>query len=529
MIVFLIIIGFIFYCVSQTLFWVGLWQTKEYRLDRIIVHIKETHQGRQALFNYTSLSLFLLVGIYILGSFNDTVFGIFPFLVLTFFAVQTAMFFYAIYQHRVKRPLFTVKSFVIVLLTFLGIGVLYEFPLTVMSFWFIALAYLIPLVVVLFVFFFSFPTEIYTDILMQRAKKKMQHLKGVKVIAVSGSYGKSSTKEAVAHILSQKYTVVKTKLSNNTPIAIARTILREVTPSTDFFIVETGAYKKGEIAQICLMISPDISITTSVSDQHLSLYGTIDDVISSEMELIYAMNKKGISLFNKNSPLTQKIADSTKHEKVFYQTTASSNKSSKEIIGFDISAKKNGVAFSAKYRDKFIHLFSPLLGIHTVENILPAIFLGIHFGLTDNEIIHGVKTLTPLPKTMVQKKLPGGVIAVDDTFNASPESVMSAAEYLKLYKKKRIFVMTPLIELGKMGKQRHRQIGEELSVFDYVFLTNKNFAKQIEEGINSAHGKTIVEVAGVKQIAQKIKMLLQKDDAVVFEGKEAGFVLKYLL
>jgi len=223
------------------------------------------------------------------------------------------------------------------------------------------------------------------------------------------------------------------------------------------------------------------------------------------------------------------IADGTKHEKVFYHTTSSSNKSSKEIIGLDISNRKNGVTFSAKYRDKFIHLFSPLLGVHTVENILPDIFLGIHFGLSDNEIIHGVKTLEPLPKTMVPKMLPGGIIAVDDTFNASPESVISAAQYLKLYKRKKAFVLTPLIELGKMGKERHKQIGEELSSFDYIFLTNKNFVNEIKEGITSHHGKAVVEVGGVRQISQKITKILQKDDAVVFEGKEAGFVLKHLL
>lgn len=522
-------IGFYFFSIWQILFWTSLWQTKEYRLDRLVVHLKETQQGKSIFFNWTVASFFILIGMYGIGIFLDIFSSIFPFFVVVFFIDEFIFLMKTVVNHRLKRPIPTGKALAIVLLSFLSISLLYFYPLTDNYIWLIVMSILIPFIVSIFVFFFSFPTEVYTDILIERAKKKMKQITHTTVIAVSGSYGKSSTKEIVAHVLSQKYSVVKTSLSNNTPIAVAKTIIEKVTPGVDFFVVEIGAYKKGEVATICDIVHPTISITTSVSDQHLSLYGHINGVIASEMELIHAIPKKGFSLFNRNSPLMKKLIDSTHHKKILYYTTNHISQISSDMVGFSIHPTKKGVTFFAKYKDKTIPLTATLLGVHTIENILPAIYLAMHFGLTDKQITNAVKTLTPLPKTMVKKILTSGVVAVDDTFNASPESVFSAASYAQLYNTKKIFVLTPLIELGKMSDKRHIEIGMKLSDFDYIFLTNKNFLNEIKKGVAAAKGTSIIHVASAREIAENIKKIAKKGDVVVFEGKEAGFILKQLV
>ncbi len=171
-----------------------------------------------------------------------------------------------------------------------------------------------------------------------------------------------------------------------------------------------------------------------------------------------------------------------------------------------------------------------LLGEHVVENILPAIYIGLMLGMSIKQIQQAVLELLPLPKTMSKITLQNNIVVIDDTFNASPESVLSAVSYARLYKRnKKIFILTPLIELGKRARERHVQIGKELGNCDYLFLTNKNYYKEILEGINSESSKCIVSVGTSVRIAQEIQSIARSGDVVIFEGKEAGNILSLLL
>lgn len=176
-----------------------------------------------------------------------------------------------------------------------------------------------------------------------------------------------------------------------------------------------------------------------------------------------------------------------------------------------------------------MHFHTSLLGEHNVENILPAIYLAHYLGLSSEEIKKGVESLTPMPKTMKKFTTQDGVIFVDDSFNASPESVMAAAKYMKLYTKKKIFVLNPLIELGKKAKQYHKNIGEELAQFDYLFLTNKNFLSDIQKGIEEKGGVCQAIVMSKEKIAENISSIAKKGDVVLFEGKETSAILSKLL
>ncbi len=515
---------------KKIFFWTGLWQNKEYRLDRLLVHIRETNQGKTLFTSAVTICGTVLIFSYVFVIIFDWFFPFFQLFVVLFLLLYIFDFGKQILDRKVKRPVFTYKSGLILVLSLLLISFLFFFPLTDKYLWALILLGSIPFVISVWVFIFSFPSELYTDYLSQKAQKKLKKLKNLKVIAISGSYGKSSTKEAVAHILSQNFSVVKTPLSNNTPIGIAKTILQKIDEHTQFFIVEMGAYKIGEIAQLCTIVQPDISITTAVSDQHISLYGNFDNVVTSERELINALPKDGIALFNENNKNTKYVSDKTKQQKIFYKVTEKQHGiKGNNIAAYDITSKTDSILFSVTYQNRTIHFRTYLLGEHVIENILPAIFLGIHFGLSDKQIQKGVTSLTPLPHTMQKITFPNGVVGIDDTFNASPESVIAAAKYLSLFSKKKFFILTPLIELGKNASERHVEIGGILADVDYIMVTNKNHYKDIEKGIASRNGKAILIYGSFIELADILKRFTHKGDCVIFEGKEAGVVLKHML
>lgn len=514
---------------SNILFWVSLWQLKEYRWDRFSVHLKDTQQGIRAIFSFDVLLPVFGIVIFIVSIFSDIIAKYFPFVALAIFLILFSLIVRKIARKRLKKPVLTVKAIGITVISLLILFLLALFSLTDLSVWLLLLLLITPFIVGFSVFLFAFPTEIYTDIYVQKAKEKRRKFPKLRVIAVSGSYGKSSTKEVIAQILSKKYQVVKTSFSNNTPLAIAKTILSDITKHTDFFVVELGAYKKGEIRQLAEMVGPTISVTTAISDQHLALYGSMQEVIDSEMELIHELPKNSLVLLNGNSEGILKMAEKIKHQNILWYQVAKRRGDRSDVTAHIIQTTAHGVVWMYKEKSFALKISSPLLGEHTVENILPGIILARHFGYSARDIQNAIATLSPLPKTMEMVILRSGVTAIDDTFNASPESVLSSLEYLKLFPKRKLYVLSPLIELGKMGKIRHQEIGQKLAGVDYLFLTNKNYLSDITLGMREKNGKTRIIVGSYTFLARKIKETLKKGDAIIFEGKEAGIVLKQLL
>ncbi len=523
-------IGFVLWTVRNVLFWTALWQDKEYRLDRLFVHLRETLQGKRILVSFLNICKWILLFLYIWIAVQDKLTQLYNGLVGTIFIIQGLLVVKDIFTRRIKRPVFTFKAAVIVVLSLVSIFFAVASPLINLYAWMLFIDRLIPVCVGIFVFFFFFPTEVQRDMIIDKARRKMQEYKHILVIAVSGSYGKTSTKEYIAQLLGRKFAVIKTPLSNNTPIGIANTIINAIHEETEIFVVEMGAYKRGELAELTKIVTPAISVTTAISDQHISLYGSLDNVLASEYELIEALPKNGLSLFNGNSIMMDELYNKTKTKKLYYKWVKHTPAKNAAIAAYNIEASVNGVSFDVVVKNETFHCFAPLLGAHVVENILPAIFLAKHFGIATKEIVKAVSVLQPPPQTMVKRELQNEIIGIDDTFNASPESVFSAMEYMRLHKKKRVCVLGPLTELGQHAKERHFQIGQKAATCcDYLFLLNKNFSDDIIKGVKSKKSTCYVKVERPEKVAQICKKGMKKGDIMLFEGKEAKMVMKKLL
>lgn len=521
---------FFIWIIKNIFFWVSLWQIKEYRFDRFILHFKETLQGRSLFFS--PLIFLKWIGIigYILVILNRNLVFSYDVFVLSIFALQAIISLREVFERGVRRPAFTLKALFIIGLTFFILLLLFRFPLLDRFVWLLILDRLVPLFIFIFVISFSLPTEFYYDIAIERGTKKIKASNDLIVIAVTGSYGKSSTKDYIAQILEKKFRVLKTQGTNNTPIGIARTILSGLRKNTEIFVVEMGAYKKGEIAYICQMVKPTIGVLTAVSPQHLSLFGSLQNTKKAKYELIQALPKDGLALFNGNNKIAYDLYKHASRRKILYKTSDSFRRVGVDIFAYNIVPRKTHVSFDVVIEHRTMRLVTPLIGAQNVENILPGIFIGKYLGMKDADIKKAVSLLSPLPKTMNRHEFSNGLIIIDDTFNANPEAVLAAVSYMKLYKGKRILVLQPMIELGKNAKEEHYRIGKEASmVYNYLFLTNKNFYEEVVKGVKSGKGKTIVRVSSPHKILQFINRETNKGDVVVFEGKEAGFVLDSIL
>lgn len=525
------VVFFLAWAFRNLLFWVHLWQLKEYRIDRILAHLGETKQGRD-LFRSPIVLLkwgaLLLYGGTIL---YEIPYFIFPFVIFGIYLFETFIVCKEYFSHFLKRPIFTMKALFIVIFVALTTVALLFLPLVADRFlWFLLLDMFIPVTITIIVLSLSYPTEFYRDIQIEKAVQKLRKHKKIIVIGVTGSYGKSSTKDYIAQILEKKFNVLKTKGTNNTPIGIANTILMGLRENTEVFVVEMGAYKRGEIKEMCEMVNPSIGVLTAVSPQHMSLFGSLENTMEAKYELIESLPKDGVALFNGNNKNARKLSVKPKIKKVLYGTLQGENSKIKnDISAKNIIVHKDFISFDVVIGDKTMRLTTPLIGGHNVENILPGIYLANYLGMKENTIKNTVAHLTSIPNTMIRHEVKG-IAYIDDTFNASPDAVLAAVEYMKAYKGRKILILQPMIELGKDAKKEHRRVGEEIGkICDYVFLTNKNFYNVIVEGINTSKYSCKVAVSASQDIAAFITKTARKGDIIVFEGKEASISLNKIL
>lgn len=519
---------FFVWIIRNAFFWVWLWQLKEYRLDRILIHLKETGQGKKLLFSPILFLKWFVIISYVLVALNNDLLPLYQTLIFFIFFYEAISTYKEKSAGIFKQPIFTFKALFITFISLLLVFVLLLVPLLEKFLWILILDRVLPLIITFLVFLLYFPTEFYRDYRIEKAAKKISSFKNLLVIGVTGSYGKSSTKNYIARILEKKFNVLKTRGTNNTPIGIANTILNGLNEKTQVFVVEMGAYKRGEIAQMCKVVKPKIGVITSVSNQHLSLFKSQENTMRAKYELVESLPKDGLAIFNGNNKNSYKLFRKYHKNKVLYGT-GNFGSIQNQFLAKEVKAGKKNISFSVELKGQPLALNAPLLGKWNVEDILPGIYIADYLGMKPHKIKEAVSLLEPLTKTMVYKTLGTGTAIIDDTFNANPASVVSAIEYMNTYPGKKILVLQPLIELGVNAEKDHYDIAKKVSLnCDYLLLTNNNFLESISRGFGDANGKCLLKTDPLASYPEFIKTKTKKGDVVVFEGKESAFVLDML-
>jgi len=510
---------------KTTLFYLYLWQLKEYHIGRFIDHFR-TAKGKQLFFNKI-----------LLGELVLTLFPVSPlfFLLYSIDALKAGL---DIVQGRLRRPVFTKK---IIPLIGVNIAALVIFLIALMragSFsgahtlrLLLLYSVLVPVITSATVLAFQPFAVIARNRILRRAKEKREKFKDLKVIGITGSYGKTSTKEFLAHMLGQKFQVLKTPEHQNSEVGISNTILRSLTDEHEIFVCEMGAYNKGGIKLLADIAKPDIGIVTGVNEQHLATFGSMENLLSAEggEELVGSLPKDGAAFINQNAKIKVQNyhkdlpqGDNAKCKILYYAVGERA-----DFEAQDVGVEKETVSFRVENTTFRVSVY----GGHNVQNLVGAIAVAREMGMSLKEIARACETITPDLGALKVKRGINGITIIDSTYSANPDGVIADLEYLNLYEGKKILVMPCLIELGKASKEVHKRIGEKIGeVCDLAIIITKERFRELQEGAMAKGMKkeNILFLESPQEIVSKIKSTTQQGDVVLMEGRVPSTLIPYL-
>lgn len=502
--------------VKQILFWVYLWQLKQYHRGRFFDHFK-TQKGKRLLLHPLQISKIILLVFSLLGIFflpgNYLLF--LPLILFLLYFLESLLYFKAIFSKRTKNPALTKKTIFLIAVNFLVailfFVLLFLFIKNIFWFSFLILLFdiLLPLVISVIVILFQPIADYYRLSLQKRAGEKISAFKKkkLKIIVITGSYGKTSTKEFLKTILSSKFKVLSTPEHMNTEIGIPQLILKELNENYEIFIAELGAYDKGTIKRICGFLQPEIGIVTGVNEQHLALFGSMENLLSTEggRELLECLPEDGLLVVNGENDYCMDLYKKANIKKMAYNFSQIEN----------INIKKDSSSFTIENVDFNVNI----LGKHNVLNFLGAVLVAKELGMSLDEISKAAKKITPKQSSLKIVKTKQGFTLIDSIYSSNPDGVIADLEYLKLYNGKKIIVMPCLIELGKVAKEVHQRIGRKIAeVCDLAIITTKEYYQVLKKATED-RPLQICFIENSQEIIKKIKEFCGAGDVVLLEGR----------
>ena len=353
-----------------------------------------------------------------------------------------------------------------------------------------------------------YPVDIFVkELMVFFAKNKLRKLNNIKIIGVAGSYGKTGMKDLITTVLSEKYQVVKTPESVNTPVGIARTILNKIDEKTDILVVEIGEYYPGDIKNICSIAPSQIGVITGINEAHLERLKSIDNSVKTIFEIAQNMKPNGILLLNgKDKHIKNNYKKFILNQEVYFYLSKGKIEFNEDAPGFI-----------------YQKLFFPVLGQYNLDKIDGVIYLAKKLGLTLQEIESGLKKIkTPAHRLQPILNREKNILIIDDSYNGNPDGVEEAIKTLSLFKKRRkIFVTPGLVEIGNKSRDVHQRIGKRLNdVVDLVILVKNSVTPDIEEGlINAGFNKNnIIWFDSMMEAQNNLGSILRSGDVVLFQN-----------
>lgn len=531
--------------VKQILFWLYLWQLKDYHLGRFLAHFSTT-SGRELIFGrFIKLkTLFVLIPTLLL--IFGKAFPGFALNVLTLNA-QAIIWFYVIFGFiglvyllfgKAKTPKFNLKISFLFIVSFIGFAILQNIVLQIIGMFFflqmgevVALPLidlLIPFVVAISVLFWQPVTYVWQRVIMLLASKKRLERKDLVVIGITGSYGKSTTKEIVAYLLSKKFKVCKTKKNQNSEIGISRAILNDLLPEHQIFVCEMGAYNVGGIKMLCDIAKPKFGIITGINEQHQATFGPWPNTIRAKFELAHYLPSDGAVFLNThNSFIAQKQNDNFAVKQRFLagpqgDIWAENIKVTNFATEFDLNGKN--------ISKQSVKIDLPG-GFSLIENTLLAILVAQRMGMNLDEIIQAIKTLPRDLGSFFIGKSATGFNLIKSTYSSNPNGVLANLQYFSSFPGKRIVIMPCLIELGQSAPRVHEEIGKMIGqTCDLAIITNADYFNEIKKGacLSNMQENRVVMISDSEEIIKEIKFFAQNQDSILVQGRVSPVLIKLL-
>ncbi|MDD5924212.1 MAG: UDP-N-acetylmuramoyl-tripeptide--D-alanyl-D-alanine ligase [Clostridia bacterium] len=351
---------------------------------------------------------------------------------------------------------------------------------------------------------------------IREAENMIKSMPQLKVVGITGSYGKTSVKYYLTTLLSAKYNVLMTPESYNTTLGVVRTIREKLRATHEIFVCEMGARNVGDIKEICDIVHPDCGIITSVGPQHLESFHTIDNIKKTKFELADSLPDDGIAFLNGNDENIASVG--YKRKNITYGVEAG------DYQAYDLSLSSKGTTFKIKTpTGETAEFTTKLIGKHNVQNVAGAIACAHTLGVSLPQLAGAVRRLQSVEHRLQLSKR-GNINIIDDAYNSNPNGTKVALDTLSMFDGIKVIVTPGMVELGNKQDEYNYEFGKNCAaVCDYIILVGKKQTESIAKGVNDAgydSNKLIIcdtiedafkELYAIKTDGKELTALLEND------------------
>ncbi len=493
------------------------WQLKWYRIDRFRDYLS-TKQGKYLLNNrYVIARTILAIFLFITVPFNHT---ILLYSIGTIFIFDILHVIWRKYRGVYRRPSMSIKALIIIMSAVILEYIVYA----ITKDWiFILLMSALRLYILsLIVIAINWLTDQIKRIYFRKAENKLKKYPKLIRIGITGSYGKTSVKELLAQILSHSYHVAYTPKNTNSDIGISKFILATDFSNIDICIIEMGAYNKGDIKLVCDIVHPTIGILTAINQQHLSLFGSIQNIQSTKYELLRSIPKSGVSITNADNRLCMEWVAELE-SKVLTFGIESENHPNCLIE----SANQKGDTLEIRYSlhmeksEEKMQVQTKVIGEHQATNIAACILAAKTVGMSNEKIATAIESLTQ-PDQLLKIFSFGKATIIDDSYNSNPDGFKAALELIGSFpsSRRRVVLTRGMHELGSESSELHERIGNEISFFaDELVIITPDFASDMKRGILEKYHTVVKEIFETEELMNFVKNLKDENVVVLIENK----------
>lgn len=350
------------------------------------------------------------------------------------------------------------------------------------------------------------------------AARILASMPDLKIVGITGSYGKTSTKHYLNRILQEKYDVLMTPGSYNTTMGVIRTVREYLKPYNEVFVCEMGAKQTGDIKEICDLVHPHIGIVTAVGEQHLESFKTIENVQRTKFELIDALPGDGLAIVNDDFPYgaSRKVENT---ECLRYAVNATENA---DYTARDIAYDEHGTTFTVVGGGKELTLHTKLVGECNISNLIAAVIVALRLDVPDEKIKYAVEKIEQVEHRLNMKRTPGGITIIDDAFNSNPTGSHMAMDVLaRMTKGKRIVITPGMIELGDKQFFHNEALGKKIAESaDVAIIVGEYNREALLKGINAGGmaDDAVHAVASFAEAQQVLSTIAKSGDTVLYEN-----------
>lgn len=340
----------------------------------------------------------------------------------------------------------------------------------------------------------------------------------LKVIGVTGSYGKTSTKHYLERILSEKYDVLMTPGSFNTTLGVIRTVREMMKPYCEVFICEMGAKQLNDVKEICDLVNPSIGVVTAVGPQHLESFKTIENVQRTKFELVDALPNDGLAVVNNDFPhIANREVNNVKCVRY-----AVSNPDKADFTAHDITYSPSGTQFTVSGNGNKYTFTTRLVGECNVSNLMAAVIVALHLDVPIDKIQYAIAKIEQVEHRLNMKRTAGGITIIDDAYNSNPSGSAMALDVLSSMSEGKRFVITPgMIELGEKQFELNKELGKKVAEsVDVAIVVGEYNREAIVEGVKSVNNPNIqlITVATFAEAQQTMIGMAKAGDTVLYEN-----------